>query len=138
MSDYLRIHLEQLERRLRALAAEVTRVQVTPFRAEPCWTPAINVYRCTDRFVVCVDLAGVSASDLSVQAEPHRLRFSGQRAWPVPPPPACGPMQVLVMEVDCGRFQRELALPEPIDPDRATAEQRVGWLWIHLPLKSAQ
>lgn len=138
MSDYLRIHLEQVERQLRALAAEVTRVQVTPFRAGPCWTPAINVYRCADRFVVCVDLAGVSADHLSVQAEPYRLRFSGHRDWPTPPPPARGPMQVLVMEVDYGRFERELTLPEPIDPNRATAEQRDGWLWIHLPLKSAQ
>jgi len=137
MSDYLRIHLEQVERRLRALAAEVTRVQVTPFRAGPSWSPAINVYRCPDRFVICVDLAGVDARNLSVQAEPRRVRFRGHRDWPAPPSPIAGPVQVLVMEVDSGPFERELALPEPIDPERASAEQRNGWLWIHLPLKSA-
>jgi HSP20 family molecular chaperone IbpA len=40
------------------------------------------------------------------------------------------------MEIDAGAFERDLRLPEEIDPERTTAEQRDGWLWIQLPLKT--
>jgi HSP20 family molecular chaperone IbpA len=40
------------------------------------------------------------------------------------------------MEIDYGRFERELSLPDPIDPNRASAEKRDGWLWIQLPLNN--
>jgi len=136
MSDFVQWHLEQVERRLRSLMGEYLRLQATQFRATPCWTPAVNVYRCPDRLVVCVDLAGVKPRDLSVRAEPRRLRIRGHR---VPPEPASAataePVQVLAMEIDAGAFERDLRLPEEIDPERTTAEQRDGWLWIQLPLK---
>ncbi|RME92553.1 MAG: Hsp20/alpha crystallin family protein, partial [Verrucomicrobia bacterium] len=43
--------------------------------------------------------------------------------------------QVLALEIDHGRFERELWFPVEVDPNRTTAERRDGWLWIHLPLK---
>jgi HSP20 family protein len=135
MSDFFQAPLEDLERRLRALAGELTRVQTVRFSAAPCWSPAINEYRCADRFIVCLDLAGVRPEDLSVQAEPRRLRIRGQRPPPGPRLDAPQPVQVLAMEIDYGHFERELRLPETINPDRASAEQREGWLWIHLPLE---
>jgi HSP20 family molecular chaperone IbpA len=135
MSDFFQQQLEHLERQLRALAGEFARVQTARFSAAPCWSPAINVYRCADRFVVCVDLAGVHKQDLSVQSEPRRLRISGHRLPPEPEVAAGCPLQVLAMEIDYGRFEREVRLPEAISPARARAEQREGWLWIHLPLE---
>ena len=136
MSDFVQWHLEQVERRLRSLMGEYLRLQATQFRSTPCWTPAVNVYRCPDRLVVCVDLAGVKPRDLSVRAEPRRLRIRGHRAPPEPASPAAEPVQVLAMEIDAGAFERDLRLPEEIDPERTTAEQRDGWLWIQLPLKT--
>lgn len=134
MSDFVQWQLEQVERRLRVLVGEFARLQATSFRATPCWAPPINVYRCPDRLVVCMDLAGVPPQELSVQAEPRRLRIRGHRS---PPQPARGPdpVQVLALEIDSGPFERDLHLPVEIDPDRTTAEQRDGWLWIQLPLK---
>src|SRR4029434_6141817 len=127
MSDFIQIHLEQVERQLLALAGEFTRVQVVRFSPAPCWKPAVNLYRCQDRFVVCVDLAGVHKQDLSVSAESGRVRIGGRRLPPEPRTDLHEPMQVLVMEIDSGRFERELRLPEEIDPGRASAEQRDGW-----------
>jgi HSP20 family molecular chaperone IbpA len=135
MSDAFHTHLEHLERQLRALAGEFTRVQTVRFSAAPCWSPAVNVYRCADRFIVCLDLAGVERQHLSVQAEPRRLRISGHRSPPEPRLDPPQPMQVLAMEIDYGHFEREVRLPEAIDPERASAEQREGWLWIQLPLE---
>ena len=45
------------------------------------------------------------------------------------------PVQVLVMEIDYGAFEREIVLPCDVDPDGVTAEKRDGLLWIFLPLR---
>jgi HSP20 family molecular chaperone IbpA len=135
MSDIFQSHLEHLERQLRTLAGEFTRVQTVRFSAAPCWSPAINVYRCPDRFIICLDLAGVERQHLSVQAEPRRVRISGHRSPPEPRLNSPQPVQVLAMEIDYGHFEREVRLPETIDAACANAEQRDGWLWIHLPLE---
>jgi HSP20 family protein len=135
MSDFVKIQLEQLEPQLRAVVAEITRVQVVRFSAAPCWTPVLNVYRYPDRLVVCVDLAGVGEQALSVKAEPRRLRLAGYRPPPEPRLKQQGSVQVFTMEIDYGRFERELSLPDEIDPGRASAEKCDGWLWIHLPLR---
>ena len=63
MSDFVKLHLDQLEPQVRAMVAEIIRVQVFRFRAAPCWSPALNVYRRPDRLIVCVDLAGVSEQE---------------------------------------------------------------------------
>jgi len=84
MSEFFNTHLEHIERQLRALAGEFTRVQTVRFSATPCWSPAINVYRCGDRFIVCLDLSGVEQQCLTVQAEPRSLRISGYRSPPEP------------------------------------------------------
>lgn len=134
MSDFVRIRFERLEPQLRAVVAELTRVQVVRFSSTPRWTPVLNVYRYHDRFMVCVDLAGVSEERISVKAEPQRLRLTGYRPPPEPPLKPQGATQVFLMEIDYGQFERELTLPVEIDPARATAEKHDGWLWIQLPL----
>ena len=97
---------------MRAVVAEITRVQVVRFGAAPCWAPALNVYRYPDRFVVCAELAGISEQAISVQAEPRRLRLAGCRPPPEPRVEGQGPVEVFTMEIDHGRFERELSLPE--------------------------
>jgi HSP20 family molecular chaperone IbpA len=39
------------------------------------------------------------------------------------------------MEIDYGRFERVLELPAEVDPNRVSAEQRDGLLWVDLPLR---
>jgi hypothetical protein len=51
-------NLERLERELSDIALQITRVHFSYYTAD-VWRPAINAYRCIDRFVVCVDLAGM-------------------------------------------------------------------------------
>jgi HSP20 family molecular chaperone IbpA len=40
------------------------------------------------------------------------------------------------MEIECGRFGREIVLPAIVDRRRVTAKQENGLLWIILPLES--
>jgi HSP20 family molecular chaperone IbpA len=40
------------------------------------------------------------------------------------------------MEIDYGPFEREVLLPSDVAPERVTAEQRNGLLWVYLPFQS--
>ncbi len=99
------------------------------------WQPPLNAYRLADRFVICVDIAGVDKKAISVKAESRRLYLAGVRPPPEPGCPADAPRQTLAMEIDYGPFERVLELPEPVDPERVTAQYREGLLWITLPLE---
>ena len=100
------------------------------------WTPAINVFGCRKHIVVCVELAGVKKDSIQIEAESRRVLIQGYRE--APEPEDCdGPlMQVLALEIDHGRFQREISLPVNVDPDGVRAEHRNGLLWIHLPIRN--
>lgn len=128
-------HLERLQRELGNIASQLTRVHFNFLSTAEGWRPAINAYRCGNRFVVCVDLAGADRDSLQVQAEPGRLTIRGERPPPEPPCNQPQPVQVLQMEIDYGHFERVLELPAEIDPKRITAEHRDGLLWIDLPVR---
>ena len=91
------------------------------------------MYRCRDRFVVCVELAGIDRSAIELRVEPRRVWLGGQRNTPTPTDNPGPLLQILALEVDDGVFERELLLPEEIVPEGVTAEQRNGLLWINLP-----
>jgi HSP20 family protein len=134
MEDIRNIYLRHLQGRVTDIAYELTRVRYSSSHATEAWHPAINAYRCRDRVVICVELAGVDRSQIQVQVEPRRLSVCGRR---VPPEPRDGEgpaLQVLAMEIDHGAFVREIVLPVAVDPEQVQAEQREGLLWICLPL----
>ena len=58
------------------------------------------------------------------------------RQAPEPDHAANKPVQILLMEIDYGPFERELILPQEVDPERVTAEQQQGLLWVYLKLRS--
>lgn len=126
------MHWSILRRKPQGVVVQMTRI--SSFQRRGPWTPAINAYRCRDRFVICVELAGVDRSSIQLSVLPNRLSIQGQRQAPEPP---CqeGPLsQVLALEIDQGPFERELTLPAEVLTEGASAEQRNGILWIYLPL----
>jgi len=116
------------------MANELTRLHVPPSRGSDPWSPAINVYRCGPTYVVCVELAGVRQDAIEIRADHRRLTVRGVRVAPGPPCDDQHPVQALAMEIDYGRFSREVQFPEAIDPVQVRAEQTNGLLWIHLPI----
>jgi HSP20 family protein len=118
---------------------ELTRFRFA--RPVPTWRPPINVYRCEKCIRVCVDLAGVARADIDLQVEPKRIVIRGTREAP-DGSDANGravngrAIQMLIMEIDYGPFERTIDLPDAIDVERAHAEQENGLLWISLPAKS--
>jgi HSP20 family protein len=102
--------------------------------AQPPWSPRINVYRCRECFVICVELAGIDRSEIHLRVEPRRVQLDGLRRPPAPAEATGELLQVLALEIDDGRCAREILLPEAVVPERVHAEQRNGLLWIDLPL----
>jgi HSP20 family protein len=102
----------------------------------PTWQPAINAYRADDSVRICVDLAGVDRADIDLRVEPKRVTIRGTRDVPEPANVDGHTLQMLIMEIDYGPFERTITLPEEIDVKKAHAEQQSGLLWIYLPLKS--
>lgn len=127
--------LDRLQRELGTIAFQLTQVHFARVGATNRWRPAVNAYRCADQFVVCVDLAGVDKSAISVFAEHRKLVLRGTRPPPGPPCDQRQAVRVMEMEIDYGPFERVLDLPLDVDPDRVEAKYRDGLLWIYLPLQ---
>ena len=135
MEKHRKAYVTILGRAPGQIAYELTVQHASGLHAED-WTPAVNVFGCGKQIVVCVELAGVKKESIHIEAEPRRLLLRGYRE--APEPDNCdGPlMKVLALEIDHGRFQREIALPVNVDPGSVKAEHRNGLLWIHLPFRN--
>jgi len=128
------IKLRWLHGALHDVTYELSRSQFWQF-APRVWEPAINAYLCEKCVRICVDLAGVEQSQIDLTVEPRRVFLGGTRELPEPTHAEGRAVQLLAMEIDYGRFEREVPLPVEVQIDKAQAEQRNGLLWISLPVK---
>jgi HSP20 family protein len=126
----------------RRIAAEVDAeivivgTRASLFAAPSGWRPAVNAYRCEDRFVVYVDLAGVPPESVEVRVQPGRLILRGTRPSPEPGGEGANLCQLLALEIDHGTFERVLDLPPTVNPEDVTTEYRDGLFRIALGLKA--
>jgi len=100
------------------------------------WTPAVNLYEEPGQYCVVADLAGVSPEQVDLHADNGVLVLRGERAVPQLPE-GCVATRVHLMEIDHGRFCREIELPGDVDVDRISASYKNGYLWVRLPKKNA-
>lgn len=96
------------------------------------WDPALNLYEVADRFIVCVDLAGMQCEQIDVRLEGRTLHIRGVRPRPEVPDVA-GDVSVLLMEIDSGKFHRKVQLPDDVNVNAISAAYRNGYVWITLP-----
>jgi HSP20 family protein len=121
--DRLRVEMEELFSDL---------WQVPRFtRGQGGFRPQIDCYR-TERpaaFHVIVELAGVDPAKIQVFADEGTLVVSGERRRP-----RCEGRVYQQMEIDYGRFTRQVALGIDIDVEGSKATYKRGVLTIVLPL----
>lgn len=96
------------------------------------WDPPLNCYEVADRFLVCVDLAGMELHQIDVAFEKDVLHIRGDRPKP------CrselnSDVRVHMMEIDSGRFHRQTPVPGAVNVDAVSASYQNGFLWIVLP-----
>jgi HSP20 family protein len=102
------------------------------FEARP-WRPLLNVYETDQGVTLVVDLAGVNPADLHVHVNPTLIAVHGTRQLAAP----AGLRRIHRMEIGAGRFELEVPLGSPIDPERAEGRYRDGLLEIDLPFADA-
>ncbi|MEM1444352.1 MAG: Hsp20/alpha crystallin family protein [Verrucomicrobiota bacterium] len=130
-----KVRLTRMIGRTGDVAADLSRLHFSGYQSPQGWVPEINAYRYDDRFEIWVDLAGVDKEQIHVDVLPSRIRISGERKPPAPTRDSSSRcLEVLTMEIESGRFGREIVLPAEVDRNRVTAKQENGLLWIILPL----
>src|SRR5437762_942 len=135
MDPIRNIKLRWVHGALRDITNDLSHSQFSRFAH--AWRPAINAYRCKSCIRICVDLAGIDRADINLTIQDQHLSIRGVRDVPEPEDEKKHAMQMIAMEIDYGLFEREVALPEDVDPQKVHAEQKNGFLWIHLPLKKS-
>ena len=138
------IRLRQLEGQLGEVAYQITKIHFSGFhRPDVVWHPAINVFLCECYLRISVELAGVEPEEVEIAVAPGHLWIRGYRDAPEPPAtegydPVLSrkSMRVLAMEIDYGRFEREIGLPPDLVLDRTSTEWSNGLLWISIPRRA--
>jgi HSP20 family protein len=97
--------------------------------------PRINLMRTEepDELRVVVELAGVAPDDVHIAVHERALVVAGRRNRVQP---KCR-LSYHLLEIEHGPFERRIALPLDVDPERARATYDRGLLVVTLPVAAA-
>jgi HSP20 family protein len=90
--------------------------------------PPVNIFQQGDDFVVVLELPGVAKGDLTIEAKENAIRVAGKKEVQYQED-ASTHRRERIRDM----FDRTIAIPIPIDPDRIRAEYRDGVLALFLP-----
>ena len=131
--DYIKIRFvenpEGIESEFRRTVEEMLRAAQPRFTlSRQRWRPQIDIYETHEEIVIIAEIAGVPREEIDLEIGPRTVKISGTREG--------GPREegarYRLAEIPCGRFQRDLVLPVPIDTETVRAFCREGLLEIHL------
>lgn len=94
-------------------------------------SPAIDIEETDKEYVVCADMPGIKADDISVECSGDMLTISAERKY------ESGGKKSNRHERFYGTYQRSFTLPQDIDTESIEANYEDGVLDIHIP-KSQQ
>ena len=116
-----------LHRRMEQVMERLLR-DVKPLGTPALWIPRADIFETAEGFVVTVEIPGVEREEIDIMVDGLGLSIYGVRPEPVP----AGCVRWHQMEIAHGRFERVLALPQEVDPERITATCRDGFLSIRI------
>lgn len=93
----------------------------------PSWQPPADIHHAGTQWLIKLELAGVSLSDVQVHAHGNELSVRGRRSDLLQSGFVCQRL-----EIRYTAFARNFALPAPIDTGSITCEYRDGILRIWL------
>jgi HSP20 family protein len=121
---------------LSTLGEEINRLFDSPFgeltrRIELFngWTPALDLYEDKDNLIVKTELPGMKREEIDISVHDGRLTISGERKYEENKQDT----EPYRSERFFGRFHRTLALPKPVQADKAKANYKDGILTVTLP-----
>lgn len=95
------------------------------------WKPPADVFYSGNRWVIKVELAGISPSEVEIEARGSTLTVRGRRRDLL----LQQGFSCHTLEISYCNFERSLSLPAPIDTDSIAWEYRDGILQIQLRTK---
>jgi HSP20 family protein len=99
----------------------------------PGWTPAVDLYETPDRFVLSLELPGLTRDDIKIEVQQETLVVRGER--PVHHEEGARYHRV---ERGHGAFARSFVLPHPVNVEAVAAEFRDGVLTVVVPKLAPQ
>lgn len=115
---------------VRELLALQERLDTLMGGTKPGWSPPVDLYEAADRYVIAMELAGLSRDDVQIEAQEDRLTLTGSR-----PASPVTPERYHQMERGHGGFSRTFAFAHAIDVERIAADCRHGVLTVTVPKK---
>jgi HSP20 family protein len=131
--DYIKIRFvegpEGIESEFHRSVEEMLRAAQPRFTlSRQRWQPQIDVYEAGEEIVIIAEIAGVPREEIHLEIGPRTVKISGLREGG----PRGEGARYRLAEIPCGRFERGLALPVPVDPGTVRAFCRDGLLEVHL------
>ena len=121
---------------LSTLSEEINRLFDSPFgeftrhmKLFNGWMPALDVYEDKDNLIVKAELPGMKREEIDISVHDGTLTVSGERTYEEKNQDA----EPYRSERFFGRFHRTLALPKPVQTDKAKANYKDGILTVILP-----
>lgn len=102
------------------------------YRNTDSWVLHADVYGTAEGFEIFIEVPGVHLEDIELEVTPHTVLIRGVKREP------CQGASALGIEIQTGRFQREINLPSRVDTSRVTADLRSGVLHVTLGRKSPE
>ena len=96
--------------------------------AERSWKPPMDMNETPEEVIIIAEVPGVEKDDLEVEISSKAVRIRGDRFAKHCPDNAT----YRLAEIQCGKFERILFLPAPIDPEVVSASYQKGMLEIRL------
>ena len=98
------------------------------FPADLSWEPPADVIVTLKEVIVIVDIAGMDSDSINIVTDGSKLRIGGIRGS------SCceGKKQYQQIEIQIGRFAREIDLPVPVDHEKTTARYDRGMLEVRV------
>lgn len=92
------------------------------------WVPAVDIVELQDEYCIKVELPEVAKQDVKLSVHAGVLLIHGTRELPQQEK-----LKMHRMERGHGRFARSFSLPDDVEDDKISAEQKEGLLLVHLP-----
>src|SRR5713101_2668647 len=106
---------------------EVAHGRPVGFVASSKWKPPTDIFETEDALVICMDIAGMTSEEFSVELADGILTIGGERKLR-----RDGKPHYHAMEVQVGPFERRFRLPVPVDPESIRAAYEHGFLEVRL------
>jgi HSP20 family protein len=124
--------LKKIEEEMDVLFSHLYKIKHSSFlQGSPVWHPPLDCYETDVEVVMVMEIAGMQEKDFTIALNGNILTIHGDRNEKVDP----SRVAFHHMEINYGRFERNLHLPEGLDKESIKAVYKEGILEIRIKKK---